>query len=117
MKVISIKDVPLVGVSHNKEIKKQVILEKGYVPNLNTFGKAYLKPGQSVGQHVHENIFEIFYVLSGKAIFEVEGIQYEITPDQCISIEPGENHDMSNPFNEDVAWIYFAIKSGVVCEA
>jgi quercetin dioxygenase-like cupin family protein len=73
MKLIKLEDIPLVGVSHNPDIKKKVILEKGYIPQLMTFGQATFLPGQSVEEHSHETMFEVFYIQSGKADFVVNG--------------------------------------------
>ncbi|MDP1834096.1 MAG: cupin domain-containing protein [Candidatus Moranbacteria bacterium] len=109
MKLVHTKQLPEVGVSHNKDIKKKVIIEKGCIPKLGTFGLATFKPGQSVPAHKHDTAFEVFYILSGKAEFIVNDEKIELTAGDCITIEPGENHPQSNPYDEDVTWLYFVI--------
>lgn len=109
MKIIKLEELPLIGVSHNPEIKKKVILEKGYIPQLTTFGQATLKPGQSVDEHKHDTMFEVFYIQSGKAEFVVDGAKVIVKEGETISLEPGELHSQSNPYSKPVTWLYFGI--------
>jgi quercetin dioxygenase-like cupin family protein len=102
-------DLPWIGVSHDPTIKKQVFLERGAIPQLMTFAKAVFLPGQEVDQHVHKTMFEVFYILSGKAIFQVSGEDMMVETGDCLTIEPGEVHKQSNPFDEQVEWLYFGI--------
>ncbi len=109
MKLVNTNQLPEVGVSHDKNIMKKVFLEKGYIPQLMMFGSVTLKPGQSVEPHKHDTMFEIFYIVKGKAIFIVDDKKVELKAGDCITIEPGENHPQSNPYNEDVEWLCFGI--------
>ena len=112
MKFTHINDLPEVGVSHNPEIKKKIIIDKGFIPSLTTFAQATFKPGQSVDTHTHETMFEVFYIEKGKAEFVVEGTKMVLEVGDSITIEPGEEHSQSNPFDEDVIWVYFGITTG-----
>lgn len=109
MKLTHIDDLFEVGLSHNQEIKKKVILDKGYIPNLMTFAQATFKPGQMVSVHTHATMFEVFYIEKGKAEFVVEGTKVLLVTGDSITIEPGEKHSQSNPFDENVTWLYFGI--------
>lgn len=109
MKLTKTFEIPFVGVSHNEDIKKQVIIDKGAIPQLMTYGKANFKPGQEVETHQHDTMYEVFYVLSGKALFIVNNEEIELSKDVCLIIEPGEPHSQKNPFTEDVTWLYFGI--------
>jgi len=109
MKIANIKNLPEVGVSHNPDIKKKVLIGNQEIPNLMMFGEAVFKPGQSVEKHSHDTMYEVFYISSGKAIFNVGGNELEVGVGDCITIEPKEEHFQNNPFNEDVRWLYFGI--------
>ena len=111
MKLIKTENLPLVGVSHNPEIMKKVFIEKGTVPSLMTFGEATFKPGDAVDLHVHETMTEIFYITSGKAIFEIEGSVSEIEKGDCIVIEAGEKHLQKNESQDNVVWLYFGVSN------
>lgn len=109
MKVINSNQLPETGVSHNPEIKKKVFLENGFIPQITTFAQATFRPGQFVETHVHETMYEVFYILSGKASFIIEGEEVIAEKGMIIAIEPNEKHSQSNPFDEDVTWIYYGV--------
>jgi mannose-6-phosphate isomerase-like protein (cupin superfamily) len=109
MKLTHTNNLPEIGTTHNKNIKKKVFLKKGEIPNITTFATATFKPGQSVETHTHETMYEVFYIQSGKAEFVVNDKKFEITAGDCITIEPGEKHSQNNPYDEDVVWIYFGV--------
>jgi quercetin dioxygenase-like cupin family protein len=111
MKIIKTNELPEVGVSHNPEIKKKVFIEKSEIPQLMTFGQAVLRSGQEVDEHVHPTMCEVFYILSGKAVFQINGTDYQIVEKDCIYIESGERHSQKNPFEEDATWLYFGIST------
>lgn len=102
-------ELPWLGVSHDPDIKKQVFIDRGCIPQLMTFAKAVFLPGQEVENHTHKTMFEVFYILSGKAIFEISEEELIVEPGDCITIEPGEIHRQANPFDEQVEWLYFGI--------
>jgi len=109
MKFLKLKDIPLVGVRHNSDVKKKVILEKGYIPQLMTFGQATFQSGQSVEEHKHDTMFEVFYIQSGKAEFIVDGKKVIAKKGDVVSLEPKELHSQSNPYSKPVTWLYFGI--------
>ncbi len=109
MKVVRSLEVAEVGVSHDESIKKKVLLEKGTIPQLMNFSSAIFRPGQSVETHNHPTMYEVFYILKGKAEFVVEEERVVLGAGDCITIAPGERHSRSNPYRENVEWIYFGI--------
>jgi hypothetical protein len=54
MKIISLDSAPVAGVSHDTDVKKQVLLKFGDVPNVTQFAYAVLKPGQQATKHFHK---------------------------------------------------------------
>ncbi|MBI96143.1 hypothetical protein CL656_03265 [bacterium] len=109
MKLVHLDSLPQIGVSHNSDIKKKVFIENGDIKNLTTFATATFKPGQSVELHKHETMYEVFYILNGKVDFMVENEKLTLTTGDCITIEPNEIHNQSNPYDQDVKWLYFGI--------
>ena len=98
-------------MSHNPEIMKKIFIEKGVVPSLMMFGEATFKPGDGVDLHVHETMTEIFYITSGRAVFEIEKNILEVEKGDCIVIEAGEKHLQKNESQDDVVWLYFGISN------
>jgi quercetin dioxygenase-like cupin family protein len=110
MKIISLADLPSEGVSHNPEIRKQVLLRRGDVPHLTNLSQARLAPGQSVRSHTHADLYEIFNVLSGTGTTTIDGLEHRIETGDCLLVEPGEAHTISNRGSTDLVLLYFAVE-------
>lgn len=55
-----------------------------------------LEPGCSIGEHVHENEEEIFYVMSGNVVYNDNGEMKTLSAgDSCICYG-GEKHSVAN---------------------
>jgi len=61
--------------------------------------------GKFERRHYHIEGRQFFYILSGKAAMEVEGIEYEIAAGQGISIEPGNKHQFKNIYDAPVKFL------------
>ena len=109
MKIVKTKELPQIGTSHNQDVKKKVFIGNTEIPQLMMYGSAVLKPGQNVEEHVHPTMFEVFHITSGKAEFTINQKRFILQDGDCITIEPGELHAQSNPFENDVCWTYFGI--------
>lgn len=109
MKISNIKDTSEIPANHKGNILKRVLLNKGEIPHLMMFSSATFKPLQKVEAHKHDTMYEIFFIQSGKAEFIINTKKIEVSTGDCITIEPGEIHSQSNPFQEDVTWLYFGI--------
>jgi mannose-6-phosphate isomerase-like protein (cupin superfamily) len=46
--------------------------------------------------HFHKQAQQLFYILSGVAVIEVEGVHYEVKPGQSFHIKPGVVHCIFN---------------------
>lgn len=88
MKIVDWNELPNLSVSHHPDIKKRTLIDSNQIPKLMMYGTAVLKPGQKVEIHKHDTMFEVFHIQTGKAIFTILGIAYEVGPGHCITIEP-----------------------------
>lgn len=109
MKLIRLKDLPETGASDNPEVIKKVILSKGLMPGLMMFSRCFFKSGQETFKHKHPTMFETYYVLEGEGIVNINGKDYTMKPDDCIVIEPGEEHFVKNPGPGPLSYLYFGI--------
>lgn len=91
--VLHLEDLPFKSTSHAGISKKQFI-EPFAVPNLSGFQVATLPAGQSVQSHEHKTMHEIFYVISGKAIFTVNAVDHEAKTGTMIHLAPHERHSI-----------------------
>ena len=109
MKLVNLKEIPLVPVSHDPQILKQVIIGTGMIPGLTKFSKAAVRAGQSVSPHTHDSMYEILLFLTGRGELLVDGNKVEIFSDQCIIIEPGEVHSIPRVL-DDIELVYFGVE-------
>ena len=69
------------------------------------FARMIIKPGCSIGYHVHEKDTEIFHILSGAAVFDDNGRQIELSPGDTTFTPAGHGHSIANRGREDVELI------------
>jgi quercetin dioxygenase-like cupin family protein len=110
MKITSLDDIADEGVSHNPEIRKQVLLRRGDVPPLMNFSRSRIAAGQIARAHRHADMCEIFFVESGSGTMKVDGQEHQLRAGTCIAIEPNEEHEISNQGTADLVLIYFGIQ-------
>lgn len=109
LKITNTDRINKIKANHQGEILKKVLIDKNEIPNLMMFSTATFKPNQKVELHKHDTMFEVFYVQSGKAEFTIDNTKHIVQKGDCITVEPGELHSQSNPFMEDVTWLYFGV--------
>ena len=51
-----------------------------------------LTPGMKLAPHVHEDFDQIAYIVSGTAIYHVDGVGHEVGPGSLILIPAGQTH-------------------------
>ena len=110
MKKIKSTSIEEVGVTHNSDIKKRMMITAGEFENIMSFGRAVFAPSQSTSAHVHPDMTEVFFILSGKGEFHTKTEKIEVEKDDCISIPAGEIHWQSNPFEKPLELLYFGVK-------
>ncbi len=110
MKLISLADLPEEGVSHNPEIRKRVLLRRGQVPHLTNFTRSVLLPAQTANAHIHPDMYEIFLVQSGTALVRINDHTHQLSAGDCLTIEPGEQHEITNTGATELVLLYFGIE-------
>lgn len=66
------------------------------------------EPLGKVASHYHKQQTEVFYTISGKAEWNIDGQFFITESGDCIVIEPGEVHAIKNPLNKE--WHFIAFK-------
>lgn len=64
-----------------------------------------LPAGTKEVKHYHQTAQQFFYILKGKATFEIEDFIIEINEGEGLHIEAGKTHGISNESNEDLEFI------------
>ena len=110
MKKIKSTSIEEVGVTHNSDIKKRIMITAGEFGNIMSFGRAVFVPSQSTSAHVHPDMTEVFFILSGRGVFHTKTENIEVEKDDYISIPAGQIHWQSNPFEQPLELLYFGVK-------
>jgi quercetin dioxygenase-like cupin family protein len=117
MKVVRGDDIGFVAASHedptNPGVLKRVLatatdLQLGQVMMVNW---ARLPEGSAFQSHFHEDMQEVFIMLSGPVVMTVDGDRTELVAGDAIVIDPQEVHKMENLSDRDVEYIVFGISS------
>jgi len=109
MKLLHLAQIPAEGVAHQPEIKKQVLIKNGEIPQLTGFSQAVFKPGQACEEHRHPTMYEVYFLLEGEATLFISGREVKAAKNDCVVIEPGESHRAVNNSRQDFIWIYFGV--------
>jgi len=73
------------------------------------YARLLIKPGCSIGYHIHENETEIFHILSGTAVYNDNGTRTELAPGDTAITPSGQGHSIANRGNEDLELIALII--------
>jgi mannose-6-phosphate isomerase-like protein (cupin superfamily) len=115
MKLILAGDKTFIPASHENPLApgvwKKVLfprdeLQPGTVQMINW---ARLPVGNSFSAHYHEDMQEIFIIISGQAWMEVSGQAIALARGDAIAIDAREVHRMTNCGNEDVEYVVVGI--------
>lgn len=109
MKITSLEATPVQSVSHNPAIKKHVLIKNGEINRITQFSRAVFSAGQIAPLHCHADMAEIFYIESGCAQMEVNGSTVSLPAGSCITVEPGEYHELRNTEAHDMTVLYFGV--------
>ena len=60
-----------------------------------SLAEATLEPGQATQRHYHAETEEIYYLVEGSGVMEVEGERREVSPGDAVLIPPGAWHQIA----------------------
>lgn len=62
-------------------------------------------PGRAERRHRHGKARQFFFILSGRAVMELDGREYPLLPGQGLPVPPGLSHQFRNPYDEPVEFL------------
>lgn len=105
MKVFPLDSAPLRPVSHDPALKKRVLVEDAF-SCVRHLSHIILPPGAKASSHSHENAYEVFYCVSGKVSFKINGKDVLIREKTCLIVDPGDIHSIDEvPIESEL--VYF----------
>lgn len=108
MKRSSLDEAPFEPVSHDPDLKKQVLLREGVLPGIRYVSHIVLAPGSRAGEHAHPEGSEVFYCVRGEVRFRVGGRDLALGAGQFLVVEPGERHSIEDA-PEEAEMLYFFV--------
>ena len=118
MRIIRGSEITFIPASHEDQdrpgVLKRVLATRdelidGRVQMVNW---ASLPAGSSFRAHYHEDMEEIFIILSGRVEMEVDGAAHQLAPGDAITIAPQEVHTMKNLTDAGLEYIVIGISTG-----
>lgn len=109
MKLIRINDVPETGVSHNPKIRKRAIIGSGQVGPITQYAHAVFPPGEAAPAHVHDDMAEVFTVISGRGDIRINDVAFVFSAGMTVVVEPGDKHAIINTGARDLVLSYFGV--------
>ena len=84
-------------------------LQSGTVPMVNW---SHLPVGHSFALHYHEDMQEVFVLISGQVEMIVAGETIRMSPGDTVLVDPTEHHKMINTGESAAEYLVFGIASG-----
>lgn len=69
------------------------------------FARLTLPPGASIGFHRHDNEEEVFYIVSGRALMNDDGVESELCPGDTILTGGGAGHAVESVGGEPLVML------------
>lgn len=109
MKIVSLVTLPKTTTSHNSAGEKRNMIPNGAIPSLVQFSQVAFQPGEVATEHKHDDMYEVFLVESGIGVIKLNGEEHPLEKGMCITVEPGELHEVTNMGATDLILTYFGI--------
>mgnify|MGYP001065141666 FL=1 len=95
MDVKNLNEVPAFITKDGSEIRELLAYRNSCIRN-QSLAEARLPPGAATTAHRHLKTEEIYYILEGQGLMELEGETRLVGPGDAIAIPPGSRHQITN---------------------
>lgn len=119
MKKISLKNISYIPASHEDKddpgVLKKALFEKNDFPlgsKIEMINWATLLKGKSFKSHYHEDMDEVFIIISGKLKIEIDGEKDFLEKGDAVFIPMKKIHQMENIDKEDAHYIVVGVSLG-----
>jgi mannose-6-phosphate isomerase-like protein (cupin superfamily) len=90
---------------------KKVLVSKGVIPDgaVQMINLAIIGPGKGFRPHFHEDMTEIFVVISGSGLMKVGSLRRKIGKDDLIIVHPYQIHEIKNTGRTEFKYLVFGV--------
>ena len=104
MDIININDTEPFITKDGSEIRELLAHRNSCIRN-QTLAEARLPAGASTTRHRHPKTEEIYYLLEGTGLMDIDGQTQEVTVGDAIAIPPGAVHQITNQGEETLKFL------------
>lgn len=118
MRIIRGSEIQFVPASHedpsNPGVLKRVLATRDELIDgrIQMINWASLPAGSAFQAHYHEDMEEVFIILTGRVEMTVDGVDSELLPGDAIVIAPHEVHSMKNLTDKNLEYVVLGISTG-----
>jgi mannose-6-phosphate isomerase-like protein (cupin superfamily) len=104
MDVINRNSVPSFTTKDGSTIR-EILAPRNSVIERQSLAEAILEPGCSTEAHYHPITEEIYYILSGSGVIQIEDEVREVGVADAVAIPPGARHQIRNNGSVDLVFL------------
>jgi mannose-6-phosphate isomerase-like protein (cupin superfamily) len=89
-----------------------VYTAEDFMTSLSVLALAVLHPGASVGYHLHDTTEELYIILEGNGVANVDGEERRVTRGDVVLTRPGHSHGLLNDTALHLTWVAVVAEAG-----
>jgi mannose-6-phosphate isomerase-like protein (cupin superfamily) len=104
MDIQNIERVPAFTTKDGSEIRELLAHRNSAIVN-QSLAEARLPPGAATTPHYHPQTEEIYYILRGQGLMQIDAQRRQVGPGDAIGIPPGSKHQITNTGDETLLFL------------
>lgn len=81
--------------------------------NRFSVGTQTIAPQSFIREHTHDRNEEIIFVIEGKGVCRMDGIEHPLEKGSCVFVGHNRKHHFLNPFDEPMTFLYIFMPGGL----
>ena len=100
-------------VPANGFVRNLVSSKRLGTPGRYSIGTQTVAPRSFIREHTHDRNEEIIYVVEGRGIARLEGVDHVIERGSCVYVALNEKHHFLNPHDEPMTFLWVFVPGGL----
>jgi mannose-6-phosphate isomerase-like protein (cupin superfamily) len=76
-------------------------------------GTQTVAPRAFIREHTHDRVEEVIFVLSGRGIARLDGVDHALEPGSCVYVGRNRKHHFLNPHDEPLTFLWLVMPGGL----
>lgn len=100
--------VPANGFVRNLFSSSMIVTQNRFAVGTQT-----VAPRSFIREHTHDRNEEIIFVIEGKGICRMDGVEYPLEKGSCVFVGHNRKHHFLNPHDEPMTFVYIFMPGGL----